>query len=406
MHTTDELNPFTPAHVECPYPVHDGLRETGVHRLEDSTFLVSRYEDVEYVLMHPELYSNLVGLDPTKMAPEAYSAARYTGALPASDLPEHNYYRTIVGRALSAHGVRPLEPRIREIVDGLIDAFIDSGEVELIHQFGGPLTVLVFVEQMGIPDKDVSRVKAWVDCTMDAMSAAVGMLSPERTREVMESGVEFRQYLLELAHDRRLHPKDDLLSTIVTSAMPGLGGRQLDDRELQGMLVTMLMGGTETTLNMIGSGMWLLLTHPAQLATIQADLSLLPGFIEESLRVESPVQGLFRRALVDSEVADVHIPAGSRIFVMYGAANGDPSRFEDPRRFDISRADAKEHMAFGAGVHYCVGAPLARMEGRVAFEQLLTRLKNVRFSEAKNDFGHGPSHVIRGFRELWLTFDR
>ena len=401
-----DLNPFTPAHVECPYPVHDALREAGVHRLDDGTVLVSRYQDVEYVLMHPELYSNLVHLDRSRTDAAAYAKARCTGALPSSDPPEHNYYRTIVGRTLSAHGVRPLEGRIQEIVDELIDAFVADGEVELIHQFGAPLTVAVFVEQMGIPDADVPQVKAWVDCTMDAMSAAVGMLTPERTREVLDSGVEFRKYLVELAHERRLNPKDDLLSTIVTAEMPGFGGREMDDQELQGMLVTMLMGGTETTLNMIGSGMWLLLTHPEQMQAVVDDRSLLPAFIEESLRNESPVQGLFRRAIVDTEIGGVQVPAGSRMFVMYGAANGDPERFAEPRRFDIHRKDAKEHMAFGAGVHYCVGAPLARMEGRVAFDRLLTRLKNVRFTEGKNAFGHGPSHVIRGFRELWLTFDR
>ncbi len=404
--TPADLNLFTPEHVECPYPVHDGLRAEGVYRLpESNTFLVSRHEDVEHVLMRPDLYSNLVGADPAVLTAEQYARARLNGSLPGSDMPEHNHYRALVGRQFSARGVQPLEGRIREIVDGLIDPFAGRGRVELCHEFATPLTVLVFVEQMGIPDGDVERVKYWVDCTIDAMAIAVGLLSPERVAEVTREGEAFRRYLLNLAAERRRNPTGDLLSHIVNTEMPGMGDRVMSEQELTGMLVTLLMGGTETTLNMICSGMWLLLNHPEQMAELVADFSLIPSFIEETLRVESPVQGLFRRALVDSEVAGVHVPAGSRLFVMYGAANGDPERWHEPREFDIHRPQAKDHLAFGAGIHYCIGAPLARMEGRVAFERLLRRLRNLRFSPEKNDFRHGPSHVIRGFGELWLDFD-
>ncbi len=400
-------NPFTPEHVEHPYPVHEALRESGVARVPGTDmFAISRYEDVEYVLMHPELYSNIVNVDMRALGDEPRALARLTGSLPSSDLPEHNYYRTLVGRQFSARGVQPLEERIREIVDRLIDGFANDGRVELARQFATPLTVLVFVEQMGIPDGDVPKVKEWVDCAIDQMAVAVGMLPAERAAEVAKGMAEFRDYLIALAHDRRQHPRDDLLSTIVTTPVHGFGGRLMLDQELEGMLVTLLMGGTETTLNMICSGIWLLLTHPEQFAELLGDYSLIPNFIEEALRIESPVQGLFRRALVDSEVAGVPIPAHSRLWVMYGSANSDPSHFPEPRRFDIHRANAKESMAFGAGVHYCLGAPLARMEGRVAFERLLTRLNDLSFAPGLNDFQHGPNFVIRGFKELWLDFDR
>ena len=399
-------NPFTPEHVEHPYPVHEALRESGVARVPGTDmFAISRYEDVEYVLMHPELYSNIVNVDMRALGDEQRALARLTGSLPSSDLPEHNYYRTLVGRQFSARGVQPLEERIREIVDRLIDGFASEGRVELARQFATPLTVLVFVEQMGIPDGDVPKVKEWVDCAIDQMAAAVGMLSPERAAEVAKGMAEFREYLIALAHERREQPRDDLLSTIVSTPVHGFGGRLMLDQELEGMLVTLLMGGTVTTLNMICSGMWLLLTHPEQFAEVLADYSLIPNMAEEVLRVESPVQGLFRRALVDSEVAGVQIPRGSRLWVMYGSANSDPARWPEPRRFDIHRKDAKDHAAFGAGVHCCLGAPLARVEARVAFEQIFTRMRDIRFSPGKNDFRHGPSHVIRGFRELWLDFD-
>jgi cytochrome P450 len=400
-------NPFTPAVVEDPYSVHAALREAGVAQIPGTDiFAVARAADVEYVLMHPELFSNIVALDPRTVPPDVYAKARLTGALPGSDPPEHNQYRILVGRHFSAQGVRPLEDRIRAIVDGLIDPWIDDGTVELASQFATPLTVEVFVELLGIKDEDVPRVKRWVDYTIENMSASVGMLTPERAQYVARQVAEFSDWLLALAHDRRAHPRDDLLTHVVTTPMPGLGNRPLLDQEIRGMLMTLLMGGTETTLNMICSGMWLLLTHPDQYAEVLADFTLIPNFVEEALRFESPVQGLFRRALADAEVGGVTIPAGSRVWVMYGSANRDPRQWQDPDRFDIHRPDAKEHVAFGAGVHYCLGAPLARMEGRIAFEQLFTRLKDIRFAEGRNDFRHGPSHVIRGFRELWLAFEK
>ena len=197
-------NPFTPEHVEHPYPVHEALRESGVARVPGTDmFAISRYEDVEYVLMHPELFSNIVNADMRDLSDEQRSRVRLTGALPGSDLPEHNYYRTLVGRQFSARGVQPLEDRIREIVDRLIDSFANDGRVELARQFATPLTVLVFVEQMGIPDGDVPKVKEWVDCAIDQMAVAVGMLPAERAAEVAKGMADFREYLIALAHDRR-----------------------------------------------------------------------------------------------------------------------------------------------------------------------------------------------------------
>ena len=299
-------------------------------------------------------------------------------------------------------GLRSFEPTAYAIIDSLID----DGEVELAKQFSTPLTVLVFVELMGIADEDIPQVTSWVDDTIEAMGAGFGLVEPDRLAELMASGADFRRYLLGLAEDRRRNGRGDLLTHLVTESLAGFDGRTLHEQELQGMLVTLLMGGTETTLNMIDSGMWLLLEHPELLAEVRADHSLIPNFVEETLRIESPVQQLGRRAVVDTEIGGVPIPAGSRISIFYAAANRDPSQWPEPDTFDIHRDEAKRHVGFGAGVHYCIGAPLARMEGRIAFERLLTRLTNIRYSPTKNDFTHGPNHVIRGFKELWLEFDR
>lgn len=407
MTAPTELNPYNADVIECPYPMYERMREQGVYYLESAdAWIVTRWEDVQFVLKRSDLFSNLSGLDPHGMAPEELQRARETGALPASDPPEHTHYRRLAGPWLSMRGVESFEPNVYRVIDGLIDRFIDDGEVELASQFSTPLTVLVFVELMGILDEDIPQVTSWVDDTIEAMGASFGLVSKERMGELMASGAAFRRFLLDLAEERRRNPRDDMLTHLVTAPMRDFGGRTLHEQELQGMLVTLLMGGTETTLNMVDSGMWLLLEHPELMAEIRADHSLIPNFVEEALRIESPVQQLQRRVVADTEIGGVAVPAGARVSVFYAAANRDPSHWDDPEAFDIHREEAKRHVGFGAGVHYCIGAPLARMEGRIAFERLLTRLANIRYSPGKNDFRHGPNHVIRGFKELWLEFDR
>ena len=391
MTAPTELNPYQADVIECPYPMYERMREQGVYYLESAgAWIVTRWEDVQFVLKRSDLFSNLPGLDPHTLAPEQMQVARETGALPGSDPPEHTHYRRLAGPWLSKRGIDSFEPQVYRVIDGLIDRFIDDGEVELASQFSTPMTVLVFVELMGIVDEDIPQVTSWVNDTIEAMGAAFGLVERERLGELMASGEAFRHYLLDLAEERRGNPRDDMLTDLVTGSMKGFGGRTLHERELQGMLVTLLMGGTETTLNMVDSGMWLLLEHPELLAELRADHSLIPNFVEEALRIESPVQQLSRRAVVDTEIGGVSVPEGSRISIFYAAANRDPSHWGDPDTFDIHREEAKRHVGFGAGVHYCIGAPLARMEGRIAFERLLTRLANIRYSPGKNDFQPRP----------------
>ncbi len=215
-------------------------------------------------------------------------------------------------------GLQSFEPQAYAIIDGLIDRFIDDGEVELATQFSTPLTVLVFVELMGIAGEDIPQVTSWVDDTIEAMGAGFGLVEPDRLAELMASGAEFRRYLPRPAEDRRRNGRDDMLTHLVTDPLAGFDGRTLREQELQGMLVTLLMGGTETTLNMIDSGMWLLLEHPELMAEVRADHSLIPNFVEETLRIESPVQQLGRRAVVATEIGGVPISAGSRIDVPPG----------------------------------------------------------------------------------------
>ena len=283
MTAPTELNPYQADVIECPYPMYERMREQGVYYLESAgAWIVTRWEDVQFVLKRSDLFSNLPGLDPHALAPEQMQLARETGALPGSDPPEHTHYRRLAGPWLSKRGIDSFEPQVYRVIDSLIDRFIEDGEVELASQFSTPMTVLVFVELMGIGDEDIPRVTSWVNDTIEAMGAAFGLVERERLGELMASGEAFRHYLLDLADERRGNPRDDMLTDLVTGSMKGFGGRTLHERELQGMLVTLLMGGTETTLNMVDSGMWLLLEHPDLLAELRADHSLIPNFVEEA----------------------------------------------------------------------------------------------------------------------------
>ena len=415
MNVHPELNPFKPEIVEEPYEMHEKIREAGVVRIDDGRFLITRFEDVDFVLRRDDLFANVPktleqlsleanhAVEEFREMPEIASA-RETGALPSSDPPEHTEYRKMMGPKLSARGLTWFEPKVEEIIDNLIDAFIDDGTVELSSQFATPMTVYVFVRLLGIEDQDIPRMKIWVDDTIESMSAAVGMLDSIRMKELELSRKEFMNFLMELVEQRRKEPKDDLLTFIINHELDAFK-RPLHKQELQGMLTTLLMGGTETTLNMICSGMWLLLKHPETMKEIQKDFSLIPQFVEEALRIESPVQALARQAIKDTEINGVLIPKGSLLWVMYAAANRDPNHWKQPDDFNIHRTELQQTMAFGRYVHYCIGAPLARMEGRVAFTALLNRLSNIRFSD-KNEFTHGASHVIRGFKEMWLNFEK
>ena len=322
---------------------------------------------------------------------------------PKADPPEHTGYRSVVNRSFSAQSVKKLEPRLQEIANGLIDACIGAGEVEFVSQFAQPFPLYVFAEVMGLPQEDIPQVKLWCDARIERMSGS--LISYERDLECARQVVEFQHYLFKTIAERRTAPSDDLISHMMTAHVEGFGGRALSTEELISMIDIILLGGNDTTINLLSSGMALLLQRPEQLAGVSADPSLIPNFVEEALRVESPVQCLFRTAKEDTEVGGVRVLQGSRLAIMYGAANRDAEQFPDPDHFDVRRPNAKMSVAFGAGIHFCLGASLARLEGKVAFEVLLTRLRHVRFAEGKNDFQHALNPVVRGLKELHLEFD-
>lgn len=412
MERASPLNPFTPEAIEDPYPVHRALRDEGVVYVPDvDTWCVSRFADVEHVLQHHDEFSSrnvgggAAGVIDERLAAIAAEGFRPVAVLTPADPPEHSHYRWVVARSFSPQAVGALEDEIRAIVDRLIDRFVARGECDLVSEFAAPFPLHVFAQLVGVPESDIPQMKAWTDDRIEMMGAAVGRVSRDRMYELARSNVEAQRYLYGLIEEVRAQSGDDLLSHMVHAHLPGFGDRQLDDDELMSMVQTVLDGGNETTVNLVSNGMALLLQHPHELARLRADPSLIANAVEEVLRVESPVQCLFRTARADVSLGGVTVPEGARLAILYGAANRDPRRWERADELDVGRADARKALHFGAGIHFCLGEHLARLEGRVAFEALTTRLANLRLHPTRNDFRHHTSPIVRGLRELWVQWD-
>jgi len=402
-----DFNPFSPDTIEDPRPFWDAMRmEQPVYQVPGTGFFaISRYQDALYVLTNEEIFSSKEppGLQqPPRPEIEAILKQGYPPAhtLLSNDPPSHTRFRALVNKAFSARRVAGMEPQIREIANHLVDGFIGDGRVELVSRFAVGLPLTVIADSLGVAREDMPKFKKWSD---DSVAPLGGMISYPRQIECARSLVEFQHYFAARLEERRLGPRDDLLTDLVNARLAGV--EPLNVPEMLSILQQLLVAGNETTTNLIASGMMLLLRTPAQLAALRADLSRIPNFVEEALRMESPVSALFRVTLIDTEVGGVKIPAGSRVIVIYGSANRDNGQFPDASRLNLERDNARSHLAFGQGIHFCIGAALARLESRIAFETLLGRLPNLRFMADRNDFTHTPSFILRGLKELWLEFD-
>ena len=408
-----------PEAVRCPYPAFEKLRaEAPVQYVEETgVYLVSRYADVMQIVRNPEVFSSrmptgphavkeltriigeLVEEDPSIAA--LVTSGRMVGNSPVllgADPPDHPRQRMLVNRAFSPPRVRQIEGPIRAICEQLVDSFIADGHVELVRQFAVPLPLTVIAGALGVPDDDLDTFKRW----SDDLVVLVGNHRPPKARiaDYMHTRDEFARYFTTKVEERRLDPQDDLISDIVQARVDG---EALTLDEMLGMFSQFLVAGNETTTKHITATMLMLVEHPETMAQVRADLSLVPNLVEESLRLDTPVQGLYRTANVDTEVGGVAIPAGSHVMVMYASANRDERQFVDPGRFDVCRANAKTHLAFSQGPHFCLGAALARSESRIAIETLLSRLDDITLAPG-NRFEYEPTYVLHGLRELHLQF--
>lgn len=407
MSHLSQFKPLAPETVECPYPFYRAMREEQpVYEVPGAGFfIVSRYEDILYALSHEEIFSSMAPPGMQAEPDEEITEIMKTGYLPVNTLltndpPSHTRYRALVNKAFSARRVAQLEPSVRLIANELIDRFVQFGKCELVSQFAVGLPLTVIADALGVPRKDMPRFKKWSD---DSVAPLGGMITRQRELECARSIVEFQHYFAERLEERRSAPRDDILTDLINARLDTT--EPLNTAEMLSILQQLLVAGNETTTNLIASAMMLLCQNPDQLDAVAKDRSLIGNLVEETLRVESPVQGLFRVAKCHTELGGVKIPAHARVLLMYASGNRDEGHFADAQRFDVRRADARTHLAFGQGVHFCLGAALARLEGKVGFETLFARIRNIRLAKDRSDLTHTPSFILRGLKQLHLEFD-
>ena len=315
-----------------------------------------------------------------------------------SEPPTHTRLRRLIAGAFSRGHVERLRPRIAELADRLADGVADAGAdgstVDLIARYAEPLPVQVIAELLGVPESDWHLLRPWSNAIVKMYEYAV---SAEQRDAAETAAREFVEYLRALVAQRRRAPGDDLVSSLIAET-DAEGGRLTED-ELVTTCTLLLNAGHEATVNVVGNGVTALLDHPDQLAALRADPGLVPTAVEELIRYDSPLQLFERTAVEDTVIADVTVSAGRKIAALLGAANRDPAAFDDPDRFDVSR-DPNPHLGFGVGIHFCVGAPLARVELQVSLATLLRRFPTLSLAARP---ARRPEFVIRGVRSLPVT---
>ena len=319
--------------------------------------------------------------------------------LQRTDPPLHTRYRKVLNRIFTPARVRLLTPNIESIVHGLTDSFIDTGRCEFVADVALPLPGMFIAEQLGLDRSQYRTFRRWAEAML-CLANRPSMTMDEAMAEV-EVELEAQHYLAGECEKRRAQPSDDLISLIVHAHADE---EPFTMHELQDLLHQLVTGGFETTTGGLATAMLLLATHPDQQQLLRERPELLPNFIEESLRFDSPVQGLWRRAACPVEVGGMEIPSGASVMVRFGAANRDPLVFDEPDRFDITRENAHQHVAFGLGAHFCLGAALARQEMASAFRILLERTTHIEIDGELPAPLHEPSFFLRPMKALPLRF--
>ena len=351
--------------------------------------VIARYHDVTATLRDHQRFSSVPIRRMSLPTTEIFGSAPN---VVSSDPPIHTRLRRVVSADFTPRRIREMEPRIREIAEGLAGRIAEKGEFDLMTDLAIPLPVMSIAAMLGISMERHETFKRWSEGLMALTSLAPGAPMPDAVRQDL---VEMRTYFAEEIEKRRRGSATDLISSLV-AAHEDFG--TLSAGELMQFLILLLMAGNETTTNMIGNGMLALMRHPDQALLLRREPSLLPRAIEEMLRYDGPVLSIFRTATEDTEIGGTAIAKGTGIFILLGAANHDPAQFRDPDNFDLLR-EPNDHLAFGDGIHFCLGAPLARLEVAVAFDTMLTRFPRLRLPEnTKLDYKH--SFFFRGLNAL------
>jgi cytochrome P450 len=371
-----------------PYPAYDQMRSGSpvFHLPPFDLWIIFDFEGVKRALVDHDAFSSDLSHAPGSGNPGEWFIF--------FDPPRHTKLRALIAKAFTPRVVANLEPRIRDLSRQLLDQAVERGAMDVAADFSVPLPMRVIAELMGVPAADWPRYKRWSDVILKVANTFTKDDEAARTiGEYRAVTAEMRDLLPDWIAERRAARRDDLLTRLVEAEVDG---ERLSEEDILGFFQLLLLAGSETTTNLIGSAVLCLAKSPQQLARVRADPGLLPAALEEVLRFRSPLQAVFRQTRRDVEMRGRTIPAGKLVLAMIGSANRDPRQFRDPGRFDIAR-DPNAHVAFGHGAHFCIGAPLARLEARIALDDLLRRAPRFAlvngWQPRKGFLVHGPSRL-------------
>lgn len=356
----DDYDPFDPAVIADPFPYYRLLQqEAPVHKAEKYGFFVlSRYDDVVAAAQDWEHFSTTWGPGPQRIGSPVASILQ-------SDPPQHTRLRSIIARAFTPRAVTACEPLIDAYAHECIDRILEQGKVDLIDEYAIPIPVIVIAELLGVPREDHALFRKWSD---DIVGAIGGKVDPRNSQR------EFDAYFSDIVKARQKEPRNDVISKLLRSNSKG---EKLDTPEVISFCLSLLVAGNETTTGLIGNLFFELARRPEAWNRLREDPSLVASAVEESLRFDAPNQGLFRHTVKDVELHGVKIPEGQKVLLLFGAAGRDPDHFERPDEFDIGRA-ANRHIAFGSGIHHCLGASLGRLEANTALRIATERIAEIR----------------------------
>lgn len=394
-------------HLENPYPLLAQARQATpvFYSPIFNLWCITRYRDVRAALMDPRRFSSKFLIRTPYTAPaevmevlsQAYPEEQI---LLNEDPPDHSRTRQLVNQAFAPRRIYGMEPKIKLLANQLIDRFIADGQADIMAQLAFPLPMAVIAELIGLPSDDLTQIKRW---TEDLIMLNSTESSPERQIAAARGSVAFQRYLEAQINERLRAPGDDLLSTLTQFSFDN--GQRWTVSQLISLLLIVIFAGHETTTNLIGNLLLQVFQQPELWRKLQAEPDRVPDAIEETLRIDGPIRSMFRITTEDVELGGAMIPAGSQVLLLFSSANRDDETFPDPERFDMDRPNKEQHVGFGRGIHFCVGATLARLEARIALTALAERIPQARLAPGYHPT-YLPSLLHRGPQQLQLVWDK
>lgn len=406
----NRYDPFAPEMQQNPFPWYAALRENAPVWKHPATGIVfvSRHAEVSEILADPTTYSSRFASQPTMGSNEVNRKIQAimdegfprVSTMLTEDPPLQTRYRKTVGKALSTRRILALEGKMRELTDEILDGWPARGRVDVMNTLAIPLPIRVIGHFLCMKPEVFQHVKRWSDSSVAGLGA---MITDEQRIQAARDVVEMQKYWQSEFEARLAKPNDDIISALTQAEFEDETGaeRRLDMPEMISIIQQLMVAGNETTTKVINETFRMLLESPEWFARLQADPSVITGLVDEALRIATPNQGMFRFVTQDTELDGVKIPRGSTIWLMFGSANRDASVFPDPDKFDPARPNLKESVAFGRGAHFCIGAPLARLELKVLFERVAKRIASFALP-AGYELVYEPSYILRGLAGLEL----